>query len=238
MCPSRLRPNESLQRTGAVSGRWRLPSRSRKNRWVSHLRACSLTLAFARHGLPIPRSHSVYELRAGTATRALCCRREGEYRRVWELGGQPIEPDRWTPLEVQLIRDGSAGTAPGDLVMLGVEPAFTSRAVEALQDVLFPAGQILPLRSPDGEFYLWNVTRMLDALDENASALTRFDSSEKIMSVQRWAFKADVVADAVAFKIPQLPRAFTFVDDTFLKRVKEERLLGFAPRAVWTAGHK
>ena len=119
--------------------------------------------------------------------------------------------------------------------MLGVEPAFTARAVEALQDVLFPDGQILPLRSSDGEFYLWNVTRMLDAFDEMTSELTRFTGSERIMSVQRWSFKADVVGNATAFKIPQLPRAFTFVTDTFVRRVREEGLLGFAPRAVWQA---
>lgn len=178
---------------------------------------------------------TVYELRAGLDTQALTCRRAPEILRVSELAGQPIDPASWPPLEVRLIRDGSAGTAPSDLVMLGVEPAFTARAVEALQDLLFPLGQILPLRSPDGEFYLWNVTRMLDAMDEDASDLLRFPSSGRIMVVNRWAFRADVVADAVAFKIPQMPVAYTFVTDAFMQRVQEERLVGFEPRAVWSA---
>lgn len=95
---------------------------------------------------------TVYELRAGQHSRALTCRREREFDQLWELGGHAIDPSGWSPLEVELIRDGSAGSAPSDLVMLGVEPAFTVRAVEALQDVLFPSDQILPLRSADGEF--------------------------------------------------------------------------------------
>lgn len=175
---------------------------------------------------------TVYELRAGLDSQALACRRDSEIRRVSELAGQPVDPASWSPLEVELIRDGSAGTAPSDLVMLGVEPAFTARAVEALQDVLFPFGQILPLRSVDGEFYLWNVTRMLDALDEEASELLRFPSSDRIMVVQRWSFRAAVVERAVAFKIPQMPVAYTFVTDAFMRRVEEERLVGFAPRAT------
>lgn len=152
-----------------------------------------------------------------------------------DLGCDPIDPASWKPLEVEFIREAGAGVAASDLVMLGTEPAFTARAVEALQDVLFKHGQILPLRSDDGEFYLWHVTTVLDALDEANSELTRFTSG-RVFMVRRFAFVPDAVRNAVAFKIPQFCRAFTFVTEAFLRRVREERLVGVAPRVVWAAG--
>ena len=71
----------------------------------------------------------VWRLQAAENSRALHCVREGDYRRVSELADQPVDVNSWEPLRVQYIRDGSAGSEPSDLVMLGVEPAFTARAV-------------------------------------------------------------------------------------------------------------
>lgn len=143
-----------------------------------------------------------------------------------------MDPRQWEALQVAIIRDGSAGSQPSDLMLLGVEPAFTARAVEALRDVLFTHGQILPLRSADGEFYLWNITTIVDALDEAASDVVRF-SSGRIMTVEKWAFRRDAVDHHPAFKVPQLRRAYPFVTDAFMKRVAEEGLQGFAPELLW-----
>jgi hypothetical protein len=177
---------------------------------------------------------TVFELAAADSAVALHCAREGDYGRVHALGAQAIDASQWEPLRVRYIRDGSAGADPSDLVMLGVEPAFTARAVEQLADVLFACGQILPLRSDDGEFYLWNVTNVVDALDEARSSLSRF-STGRIMMVDKWSFHSKAVEDHAAFKIPQLPRAYTFVTQAFVDRVRSADLKGFDPRVVWTA---
>ena len=161
--------------------------------------------------------------------------RESDYDRVYDLGAERIEPGNWQPLSVEYIRDGSAGTAVSDLVFLGIEPAFTARAVEALQDVLFPYGQILPLRSPDGEFYLWNITNVIDALDEDRCDLTRFASSERVMMVRKWAFRPHAIGASAAFKVSHFPRAFPFVTEAFVSQLRRAGLLGFAPDLVWQA---
>jgi hypothetical protein len=90
------------------------------------------------------------------------------------------------------------------------------------------------LRSEDGEFYLWNVTNVVDALNEEASSTIRF-SSGRLMMVEKWAFRIDAAKDQVAFKIPQLRRAFTFMTDQFMRRVREERLVGFDPELLWVS---
>ena len=178
-------------------------------------------------------SLTVFRLGTAPTARALACRREGAYARVYDLRASPVEADRWEALEVEFIRDGSGGDAESDILLLGTEPAFTARAVEALQDVLYPYGQILPLRSRDGEFYLWNVTNVVDALDEERSRLTRFASSGRVMSVEQWAFKPAALGASVAFKVPQFRRAYTFVTEAFANRAGAAGLLGFAPEEVW-----
>ena len=50
---------------------------------------------------------------------------------------------------------------------------------------------------------LFNVCRVVDALDEDASELHRFPSSGRVMKVSRYAFEPTLVADLTAFRIPQ-----------------------------------
>jgi hypothetical protein len=135
-------------------------------------------------------------------------------------------------VRVEIIRDGSGGTAESDLVFLGLEPAFTAHAVEALQSVLFPNGQVLPLRSADGEFYLWNVTNIVDALDEPGIKATRF-SSGRIMRVDQWAFRTSVVNREVAFKVRQFPRGPVFITESFIDLFHAAGLLGLDPKPLW-----
>ena len=176
-------------------------------------------------------SLTVFRLGPAPSARALACRREGAYARVYDLRASRVEADRWDALE--FIRDGSAGDGESDVLLLGTEPAFTARAVEALQDVLYLYGQILPLRSRDGEFYLWNVTNVVDALDEERSRLTRFASSGRVMSVERWAFRPAALGAGAAFKVPQFRRAYTFITEAFANRAGAAGLLGFAPEEAW-----
>jgi hypothetical protein len=176
---------------------------------------------------------TVYELRKADKAIGLAYRDRSEYGRQRELTGRKVEVDTWSPPAVEVIRDGSSGTEPSDVVLLGVEAAFSGRAVKALGDFLGVSGQLLPLLSADGEFYLWNVTVLIDALDEDASDLERF-SSGRVMMVNRWVFRPERLHGVTAFKIPQLPQAFTFVTDTFVDRFAAAGLSGLAPLRLWS----
>jgi hypothetical protein len=174
----------------------------------------------------------IYRFETSSSAADLACVREGEYRRVWELGAGPIAAADWAPLNVKMVRDGLGSITPTDVMLLGTEPAFSARAVEALASIVFKHGQILPLRSADGEFYLWSVTRAVEALDVTASTLKRFTDGG-IMSVSRWAFLASVIRDLEAFKVPPFLRANVFVNQAFVERAQAAGLSGFAPRRVW-----
>lgn len=174
----------------------------------------------------------VYQLRTADRAIALAYRDAAEYNRQHDFTGTSVDVAGWSPPAVEIIRDGSGGTAPADVTLLGVEPAFSARAVERVGHLLRASGQLLPLISVDGEFYLWNVTTVVDALDEEASAVTRF-SSGRIMAVERWVFRPGDLRDVTAFKIPQLRRAYTFITDRFAREFTEAGLAGLAPHPVW-----
>ncbi|MBL8112746.1 MAG: hypothetical protein JNK60_07670 [Acidobacteria bacterium] len=91
-------------------------------------------------------------------------------------------------------------------------------------DLLEPSGQLFPLHDVEGEFFLMNVTRVVDVLDERTSEIDRFRDG-RIMSIERAAFlpQAD---DEPIFRIPQTPEMDVFVNDRFRIRVLEAGLEG------------
>lgn len=153
--------------------------------------------------------------------------------------GMPIG-SAWTPFEVALLRDDTEDHRnrwPSDFPTLGTIPVFSQRAVEALQTMLTDNGELLPLYCKDcegGNYFAYNVTRVVDALDEARSQLKYFKDGG-IMRVVRYEFRPDQLMDAVIFKIPQQRRSRVFVTDTFVQRAHAAHLVGFDFRPVWSA---
>jgi hypothetical protein len=160
--------------------------------------------------------------------------REDDWVRLRDkFEGAPMA-STWEPLLVEILRDRVHRNRPrSDFPSLdGVIPVFSERAIAAMRDLLEPRGEILPLRCHEGTYFAYNVTRVIDALDETRSELERFDDG-RVMWIDRPAFFPDRLAGEVIFKIPQ-SRARVFVTDPFAQRVHERGLAGFALRPVWS----
>jgi hypothetical protein len=122
----------------------------------------------------------------------------------------------------------------GDLASpLSRVPVFSSRAVDVLRPMLEAAGEILPLDCPGRRYFAFNVTRVVDALDESRSILKRF-SDGGVMRIVEPHFKREALEDAHIFKVSQL-RTVVFVDDAFVERVLNAELKGFLFEKVWTS---
>ncbi len=141
----------------------------------------------------------------------------------------------WTPLAAEWIEDDlNEGKPKSDFPTLGTFPVFSQRAVDALLDLLVENGELLPLEVEDGKYYIYNVTRRLDALDEEQSELMRF-STGRIMNVMRYGFQRAKLQGAAIFKVPQI-RGNVFVTEPFVRRVEEVRLTGLEFSEVWAEG--
>jgi hypothetical protein len=150
-------------------------------------------------------------------------------RQMWErFRGVPIGHSWESPL-VEVVRDAKQNKdlLPGDFPSLGGHaPTFSQNAVEVLGDFLSEAGQVLPLRSDEGVYFVVNVTKVVDALDEEASEIKRFPDG-RIMRIVRHQFKPDRLHGIAMFKLPQAPQMYTYVTDQFVERVRDAGLTGF-----------
>lgn len=94
-------------------------------------------------------------------------------------------------------------------------------------------GELLPLACDEAELWVFNPTTVVDALDQDQSELVRFDSSGRIMTVTNYVFQDELVSDSVAFKVPELLRASTFVTERFVDAVKLADLRGVDYEMLW-----
>lgn len=150
------------------------------------------------------------------------------------LRGQPLR-QVWDPPEVEELLDHELPTGPiGDCAYLSAVPTFSQRAVEALRPLLELNGELLPVRCACGEYYVYNVTRVLDALDERQSDVTYFESSGRVMTIDTHVFSAAALVDASIFRIPQIVASTPFVTSRFVSLVHEHALTGFDFLPLWT----
>jgi hypothetical protein len=140
----------------------------------------------------------------------------------------------WSAPAVEVFRDDKLhrNLPPSDFPSLIGVLVFSVRAVNGLRDLLRENGEILPLSCSDGEYYAFNLTTSINALDEFNSEVERFKSDGSIMQINKFVFFGDRLSGATIFKIPQ-SRARVFVTDAFRKMVIDNGLLGFEFVNVW-----
>jgi hypothetical protein len=156
-----------------------------------------------------------------------------------KFNGTPIPVAEWKPWKI--IR---AYTTPGNLTKplgdrAGIDfksdpMVLSRRALNVLLPHIGSFGQALPLGFDDAEYFLFNVTNIVDALDEAACEVWRFPSSGRIGQIIHYSFRPDAVRDQLMFKIPQQPKGFAFVTDRFVELVERAGLTGFAFERLWS----
>ncbi len=114
---------------------------------------------------------------------------------------------------------------------------LSDRAVERLRTVLDACGEVLPIHlSNDHEtLFLFNVTRVINAVDMKRSKFMRFPSGG-IMKYERLVFDAKAIPDeALFFKTTQLgPITEIFATEQAVTAVERANLSGYNFRLAWT----
>ena len=139
----------------------------------------------------------------------------------------------WSQPVMQLLREDEHGNelSYSDFPWLGAQaPILKLTAVEALKKTLAPYGQLLPLKGEQA--WLFNVTCVLDALDEQRSRIVRFDDGS-ILAVEVYEFHRDVLAGHEIFKLPGRS-SHVFVTRDFIEDIRQSRLRGISFERVWS----
>ena len=148
--------------------------------------------------------------------------------RAWTV--TPLIP-YWTPQQV-IGRVRSFNDFP--CVSLTI-PAFSRRAVDALRDYLVPNGELLPLVSAVGEYFVYNTTKVADILDEASSQIQWLSENHtfgQIFEIHRYECFAERMAGLSIFRLVEMPSS-TFVNQMFVDRVQQHDLQGFHFIKLW-----
>lgn len=161
---------------------------------------------------------------------------QGDFERInVEINGTPRQ-SKWQPISVKLVRnDEGRELVKSDSPWLGAHALiFRSGVIGSIGSILQKDGELLPLTCSEADLLICNPTRVLEALDEAASSVLRFNNG-KIMLIQQHVFRADVIRDIDIFKIPDLRVSPTFLSQRFVNQWNESRLKGLDFKRVWTS---
>jgi len=125
---------------------------------------------------------------------------------------------------------------PGDFSCLdhGPLPMFSERAKQVLEPYIGKSGQWLKLECDESPYWLFNVTNVIDALDESKSELLRF-ADGKVLRIARFAFHPERLRDQMIFGVSQRPLAHNLVTDEFVRLAEHHKLTGFEFKRVWSS---
>jgi len=152
-----------------------------------------------------------------------------------QINGMPRQMT-WRPIPVRLVHeDEGRKLAPSDSPWLGSHALiFRQPPINQLAALLKRHGELLPLACSEADLFVFNATRIDDALDEQASAVTRF-STGRLMRVSRYAFRTTAVSGADIFKIPNLRISPTFVSERVVEAWSLAGLRGLVFNKVWSS---
>ncbi len=141
---------------------------------------------------------------------------------IRHFDGSPLERT-WT--DIRMVWDPKSRARKGDFNLLGVVPIFNGKAMDTLGDLLKGNGEILPTSCEGEPWFFFNVTRVIDALDESRSEISRYLGSTRIREIDKYVFFEEKLTGIAIFKIPEFRNIF--VTDQFVERVKSTGLEGF-----------
>jgi hypothetical protein len=140
----------------------------------------------------------------------------------------------WTPIRMKVVREDERGLRwkEADMPWMGEHLLILKpRAVSALCELCLEVGELLPLECDDADLVAWNVTTVVDALDQEESKVMRFPSG-RILSIKEYHFKSNLVEGLAAFRIPDV-RTSIFVGPRFVQRARDAGLTGTRFKELW-----
>ena len=178
----------------------------------------------------------IYKLRCGKGFQWLLPEKESD-NDLLRFGGMPLASS-WKPIRMRhisrldnrgpILRE--RGDFPG-----GAGVVISNKAKREIGPLLERYGELLPLIAEDDELYwVLNVTRFVDALDVGMSdVLYATGDREKILMVNKYAFKPDALVGEQIFKINQLPRGQVYFTDECVTSICSGKLRGMDFYSIW-----
>lgn len=113
-------------------------------------------------------------------------------------------------------------------------PILSEKAVEVMKDVLLDFGQIFPVLTPVGSYYIYNCTNIIDALDKDKSIIKYIGDSKKYsIGYEKFEFKKEIVIGQDAFRLKDESELYLFISENIKELVESAGLTGFEFELAW-----
>jgi len=141
----------------------------------------------------------------------------------------------WRPIAVQIVDRNRCGKLElSDSPWLGAHALiFRPWALDVMGPVLHAHGEHLPLCCAQDQLWVFNPTRVVDALDPSESVVQRFRDGQ-VWGVSKYAFRAREIAGIDVFKISTLAVSPTFLTGRIVGLWNRAGLRGVEFRKVWS----
>lgn len=110
-------------------------------------------------------------------------------------------------------------------------PVFSQRAIDVLRDILEPNGELLPLDTNIGSYFLYNCMTVADIIDFKQSKLS-YINKHTVSEIYNLEIHPDKLIGLTIFQMKNHPGT-CFIADSVALRIREARLEGFELRKVW-----
>jgi len=127
---------------------------------------------------------------------------------------------------------------PADIVGFGPNAmAFTSHTVEVLRDQIVQCADMLPVKTPYGDYAWFNCTQYLDCVIQDKMEGTRDSTGKYWFSINKWVFdETKLLTAPPVFRTTVLGLGLRcFCTDSFKSRVEEAGLIGMEFTPVWNS---
>ena len=143
----------------------------------------------------------------------------------------------WSPIHMQFLREDRRGRprVRADFPWAGVSSRIILRpnAFRLLEPHLAEYGEFLPLTSPEGELWVFNVLRVVDSLDIDKSSIEYVPDVGGISHIKSYVFRESDVDNNVVFKIPQELRGPMYCTESLVNLVESSGFTGLGFRLLW-----
>jgi hypothetical protein len=158
-----------------------------------------------------------------------------QFETILDLCNGTARAKMWEPLKMELIRnDYGKELAEVDSPWLDAHVLILRpRAISVLAPILLEYGELLPLSCAGAELWLYNVTHVIDALDEPASVIDRF-SDGRIILVLRPVLRKHVIGKDDIFKLSHRRAEPIYFSQRFVDLWNSAGLTGGEFDPVWS----
>lgn len=135
----------------------------------------------------------------------------------------------WKPIAMRILRTNGENDKPlkySDAPWYARSAlVFRRSAVTALGPMLSAHGELLPLKCKEADVVMFNITRVLPAIDEAASGAEYWDDG-LLHSVERYVFRPKAIAGIDIFKLANVRASPAFVTQRFVDQWQAAGLRG------------